>query len=104
MTLLVELRFIRIGGARHFGDTGNTRFRATGVIEQHAVANLHFMASLTHAHYPAEYNDKSGRQNAVFRQPIAPKDGFFTLSNAPGLGLELNEAEFNRRMVRWAPL
>src|SRR5262249_45183037 len=28
-------------------------------------ANLHFAASLLHAHYPCEYNDNSGAQNVV---------------------------------------
>jgi L-alanine-DL-glutamate epimerase-like enolase superfamily enzyme len=65
------------------------------------VANLHFVAAQTHAHYPCEYNDKSGRQNIVFAQPIAPQDGQFQLPSAPGLGLEINGAELSRRMRIW---
>jgi L-alanine-DL-glutamate epimerase-like enolase superfamily enzyme len=64
-------------------------------------ANVHFVAALTHAHHPCEYNDASGRQQAVFTTPIGPLDGHFTLTDAPGLGLEVAEAELAARVIPW---
>ena len=64
-------------------------------------ANLHFVASLTHAHYPAEYNGPHQVQDAVFRTPVRPVQGKFVLSDAPGLGLELEENELRKRMIPW---
>ncbi len=67
------------------------------------VANLHFLAALAHAHHPAEYNDKSGRQNVVLTRPVHPVAGYFALSDAPGLGLEMVESELQRRQRPWRP-
>jgi D-arabinonate dehydratase/D-galactarolactone cycloisomerase len=64
-------------------------------------ANLHFLASLTHAHYPAEYNGPPDVQDVVFRMPVKPVKGRFVLTDAPGLGLELVETELARRAVPW---
>ncbi|MBV9865668.1 MAG: mandelate racemase/muconate lactonizing enzyme family protein [Abitibacteriaceae bacterium] len=64
-------------------------------------ANLHFVAGLTHSHHPCEYNDNSGRQNVVFKVPIQPSQGKFIVTDAPGLGLSVNEDELNRRIVPW---
>ena len=64
-------------------------------------ANLHFVASLTHAHHPAEYNGPRVVQDAVFRRPVRPVKGKFVLTDAPGLGLELDEAELSKRAVPW---
>lgn len=64
-------------------------------------ANLHFVAALAHAHHPCEYNDASGRQNPVFAQPVRPVNGKFTLTDAPGLGLELIEDELQKRLIPW---
>ena len=64
-------------------------------------ANLHFVAALLHSHFPAEYNDRSGTQDAVFRDPPRPDGGTFTLTDAPGLGLEVVEAELQKRLVPW---
>ena len=64
-------------------------------------ANLHFVASLTHSHYPAEYNGPYGVQDVVFRTPVRPVKGNFVLSDAPGLGLEVDESELQRRMIPW---
>ena len=65
-------------------------------------ANLHFAASLTHSHYPAEYNGPRDVQDVVFKTPVRPVQGKFVLSDAPGLGLELVEDELRKRMVPWA--
>lgn len=64
-------------------------------------ANLHFAASLTHAHYPCEYADFSGKQDVLFVHPLKPVGGKFHLSDEPGLGLKLNEEELQKRMVMW---
>lgn len=64
-------------------------------------ANLHFMAALTHAHYPCEYNGPSGVQDVVFKQPVRPINGKFRLTEAPGLGLEVDDAELEKRMIPW---
>src|SRR5882724_9576491 len=65
-------------------------------------ANLHFVAALTHSHHPAEYNGPYGVQDVVFRTPVRPVKGKFVLTDAPGLGLELDEAELSKRSVPWA--
>ena len=64
-------------------------------------ANLHFVAALLHSHHPCEYNDNSGRQDAVFARPIKPINGKFTLTDAPGLGLDIIPAELEQRIVPW---
>ena len=65
-------------------------------------ANLHFVAALTHSHYPCEYNDRSGAQNAVLASaPVLPVGGKFVLTEAPGLGLVVDEAALRSRAVAW---
>lgn len=64
-------------------------------------ANLHFVAALAFSHYPCEWNDPSGRQNVVFARPVFPADGLFSLSTAPGLGLEIVEERLTERMRLW---
>jgi L-alanine-DL-glutamate epimerase-like enolase superfamily enzyme len=64
-------------------------------------ASLHCVAALAHAHYPCEYADKGGTQNVVFVQPVHPSGGKFRLSDAPGLGLDVNEDELARRIEPW---
>jgi L-alanine-DL-glutamate epimerase-like enolase superfamily enzyme len=59
-------------------------------------ANLHLTATLLHAHYPCEYADRSGVQDTAFVQPVRPEGGRFRLPEAPGLGLEVVEAELQR--------
>ena len=64
-------------------------------------ANLHLVSTITHSHYPAEYNGPRQVQDVVFRTPVRPTNGKFVLSDAPGLGLELDEAELGKRMIPW---
>ena len=64
-------------------------------------ANLHFVASLTHSHHPAEYNGPYQVQDVVFRTPVRPVKGKFALSDSPGLGLELDETELKKRTIPW---
>lgn len=63
------------------------------------VANLHIVASLLQGTKPAEWNDPSTRTHAVFENPPVPANGLFHLTNEPGLGLRLNEAELAKRRV-----
>jgi len=63
--------------------------------------NLHFVASLTHSHHPAEYTGPYEVQDVVFKTPVRPKHGRFTLSDAPVLGLELDEGELQKRVIPW---
>ncbi len=63
------------------------------------VANLHVVASLLQGTKPAEWNDPSTRTHAVFENPPVPVNGLFKLSDEPGLGLRLNEAELKKRRV-----
>jgi L-alanine-DL-glutamate epimerase-like enolase superfamily enzyme len=64
-------------------------------------ANLHFLASLIHSHYPAEYNGPRDVQDVVFTTPVRPVNGKFVLSDAPGLGLEVDDGQLDKRMIRW---
>jgi L-alanine-DL-glutamate epimerase-like enolase superfamily enzyme len=65
------------------------------------MASLHFLASLLHSHYPAEYNDLPGMQGVVLKTPLRPQSGKFALSERPGLGLDINDEEMTRRMTVW---
>jgi L-alanine-DL-glutamate epimerase-like enolase superfamily enzyme len=64
-------------------------------------ASLHFVAALTHAHYPCEYNGPPDVQDVVFTHPVRPVEGKFVLTGRPGLGLEVVEAELEKRLVPW---
>jgi L-alanine-DL-glutamate epimerase-like enolase superfamily enzyme len=63
------------------------------------MANLHLAASQQHATKPCELNDPSPRMHAVFENPPRPVDGLFHLPQAPGLGLQVIEAELAKRRV-----
>ncbi len=63
------------------------------------MASLHLAASQLHMTKPCEWNDPSTRTHAVFENPPVPKDGLFHVSEEPGLGLRLNEAELAKRRV-----
>jgi L-alanine-DL-glutamate epimerase-like enolase superfamily enzyme len=62
-------------------------------------ASLHIAATQIGATKPCEWNDPSARTHAVFENPPFPVDGLFHLSDEPGLGLRLNEAELAKRIV-----
>lgn len=63
------------------------------------MANLHVVSTVMHATKPAEFSDPSVRMHPAFVNPPIPVDGKFHLSSDPGLGLEVNEAELNKRRV-----
>src|SRR5215472_9474175 len=63
------------------------------------MANMHVVAAQLQASKPIEWNDPSTRTHAVFENPPKPVDGLFHLSDAPGLGLRVNEAELAKRRI-----
>jgi L-alanine-DL-glutamate epimerase-like enolase superfamily enzyme len=105
---IVQPDIVKTGGFTGLGDMAALA-RAYGVdLVPHQTqpsightANLHFVASLTHSHYPAEYNGPHGVQDVLFRTPVRPVKGKFVLSDAPGLGLEIDESELQKRMIPW---
>jgi L-alanine-DL-glutamate epimerase-like enolase superfamily enzyme len=105
---IVQPDIVKTGGFTGLGDMAALA-RAYGVdLVPHQTqpsightANLHFVASLTHSHYPAEYNGPHGVQDAVFRTPVRPVRGKFVLTDLPGLGLEVDESELQKRMIPW---
>jgi L-alanine-DL-glutamate epimerase-like enolase superfamily enzyme len=62
-------------------------------------ANMHVASTLMHRSKPVELADGWERTGAVFSNPSAPVNGKFTLSTAPGLGLEFNAEELARRSI-----
>jgi L-alanine-DL-glutamate epimerase-like enolase superfamily enzyme len=105
---IVQPDIVKTGGFTGLGDMAALA-RAFGVdLVPHQTqpsightANLHFVAALTHSHHPAEYNGPRGVQDVVFRTPVGPVNGRFVLSDAPGLGLELDESELRKRAIPW---
>ena len=55
------------------------------------VANLHFIAAQFQAVFPCEVNDFTDRQHVAFRNPPRLVDGCYTVTDAPGLGLQVDE-------------
>jgi L-alanine-DL-glutamate epimerase-like enolase superfamily enzyme len=64
------------------------------------LANLHLLSTVMHLVKPVELSDNWERCGAIFRpNPSEPVDGLFTVPTAPGLGLEFDAAEMQRRMI-----
>jgi L-alanine-DL-glutamate epimerase-like enolase superfamily enzyme len=63
------------------------------------MANMHVVAAQLQASKPIEWNDPSTRTHAAFTNPPVPVEGQFRLSEEPGLGLRVNEAELAVRRV-----
>lgn len=63
------------------------------------VANLHVVATQMHMTKPAEFADPSDRMDTVFTSMPRPQNGSFTLTDAPGLGITIHEAELAKRIV-----
>ena len=105
---IVQPDIVKTGGFTGLGDMAALA-RAHGVdLVPHQTqpsvghtANLHFAASLTHSHYPAEYNGPREDQDVVYKTPVRPANGRFALADAPGLGLELDEEALAARMIPW---
>ena len=61
-----------------------------------SAASLHLYSTYVNATRPHEYQVWDPRVLDLYKNPILPKDGFVTLPTGPGLGLELDEAAFER--------
>jgi L-alanine-DL-glutamate epimerase-like enolase superfamily enzyme len=58
-------------------------------------ANVHFLAAFDNSARAQEYSwvpDRAARLWTLFKQDLAPKGGYATVPDDPGLGLELDEA------------
>jgi L-alanine-DL-glutamate epimerase-like enolase superfamily enzyme len=70
-------------------------------------ANLHILATKMHASKPVEWNDPEERPTALMetllQQPIRRENGVFYVPSGPGLGVEVNEEELQKRMRRVLP-
>jgi L-alanine-DL-glutamate epimerase-like enolase superfamily enzyme len=105
---IVQPDIVKTGGFTGLGDMAALA-RAYGVdLVPHQTqpsvghtANLHFLASLSHAHHPADDNGPYQVQDVVFRTPVRPVQRKFILADAPGLGLVLDESELRKRMIPW---
>jgi L-alanine-DL-glutamate epimerase-like enolase superfamily enzyme len=63
------------------------------------LANLHVCAAQANATKPCELDDPSPRRHAIFSNAPKPVEGLFHLPTAPGLGIDLVEAEVARLRV-----
>ena len=63
------------------------------------LANMHVVAAQAHGTKPCELDDPSPRRHAIFQNAPRPVDGLFHLPSAPGLGIDLIDAEVARRRV-----
>ena len=63
------------------------------------LASLHISAAQAQATKPCELDDPSSRRHAIFANPPKPIDGLFHLPTAPGLGIDVVEAEIARLRV-----
>ncbi len=59
-------------------------------------ANIHFIASLRGANRPQEFTRVNERLNSLFKEPLVFEDGYLTVPQRPGLGLELDDDAFAR--------
>lgn len=60
------------------------------------MANIHFLACFDHSSVAQEYNyspEDNPKLWGLFKQSHAPRDGYITVPDAPGLGLELDETK-----------
>lgn len=60
-------------------------------------ANIHVLSTIMHMTRPVELADRWDRGRPVFRNPAEPVNGHFTLSDAPGLGIIVDEDELASR-------
>ena len=67
----------------------------TGLGDMAALARAYGVDLVPHQTQP------SIGHTAKFKTPVRPAHGKFSLSDAPGLGLEVDESELRKRMVPW---
>ena len=64
------------------------------------LANLHLLSTVMHLAKPVELADNWERAGAIFTpNPSQPVEGLFTVPTAPGLGMEFDAAEMQRRTI-----
>lgn len=63
------------------------------------LANLHVLSTVMHLSKPVETADGWERADQVFNNPSRTVDGLFTVPDAPGLGMEFDAAEMERRSL-----
>lgn len=63
------------------------------------LANLHVLSTVMHLSKPVELADGWERAGQVFTNPSQAVDGFFTVPDMPGLGMEFDAEEMKRRSI-----
>lgn len=63
------------------------------------LANIHVLSTIMHLSKPVELADNWERASSVFTNPSEPKNGLFALPTAPGLGLEFDAEQLQRRSL-----
>lgn len=63
------------------------------------LANLHVLSTVMHLTCPVELADNWERGSPVFRNGAAPVGGHFVLPTGPGLGADIDMAEWEARIV-----
>jgi L-alanine-DL-glutamate epimerase-like enolase superfamily enzyme len=63
------------------------------------LANMHVLSTLIHLAKPVELADQWERGAPVFVNPSNPVGGHFDVSERPGLGVQINEDEFEARKI-----
>jgi len=63
------------------------------------LANIHVLSTLMHLAKPVELADQWERGEPVFINPSKPVEGYFEVPEQPGLGIQVNEDEFEARRL-----
>jgi len=63
------------------------------------LANLHVLSTVMHLSKPVELADGWERAGQIFNNPSQAVDGLFAVPEAPGLGMEFDAEEMNRRSI-----
>ena len=61
------------------------------------MANMHVLATIMHLTKPVEVADMWERGRPIFTNPVDPTAGPLTVPTTPGLGIEIDRAEFDAR-------
>jgi L-alanine-DL-glutamate epimerase-like enolase superfamily enzyme len=64
-----------------------------------SAASLHLYSTYVNATRPHEYQVWDPAVLDLYKQPILPKDGYVTLPDGPGLGLEIDERALERLLA-----
>ena len=105
---IVQPDIVKTGGFTGLGDMAALA-RAHGVdLVPHQTqpsightANLHFVASLTHSHHPAEYNGPREVQDVVFKTPVRPVQRQVRALRCAGAGARARRGRAGQAHVPW---